>query len=86
MQTNQVINYLKKHRQGLDRDIAHDTGMTLFQIQKSIAELIENKLVSSCAVISFVDGVPVKGIFCRILGHVPHFAPCRKSNAVKNKI
>lgn len=80
MNNTPVIDYLKKHGQKLDREIAKDTGISLSQVRLSIAELQNTKEVSSCSVINFENGVAVEGLLCRISGYIPPAAPGRKAN------
>lgn len=79
MYTATVIQYLKKHGQKLDREIAKDTGITLAQVRVTISALELTKAVSSCNVINFERGVAVEGILCRISGYIPPAAPGRKA-------
>lgn len=74
-----VIQYLKKHGQKLDREIAKDTGISLPQVRIAIAELERTKAVSSCTVINFEGGVAIEGLLCRISGYIPPAAPGRKA-------
>ena len=80
MTTKLVLEYLKKHGQKLDREIAKSTGITLKQVHDSIAELETNKAVSSCSVTNFENGVAIEGRLCRISGYIPPAAPGRKSS------
>jgi transcription initiation factor IIE alpha subunit len=75
-----VLDYLKKHGQKLDREIAKSTGISLKQVHDSIAELETNKAVSSCSVTNFENGVAIEGRLCRISGYIPPAAPGRKSS------
>lgn len=78
MSTAQVLQYLKKHGQKLDREIAEDTGIPLKQVRFSVAELAEMKEVSNCSVVHYKDGKAIEGILCRISGYVPPVSPGRK--------
>ncbi|MFV1923076.1 MAG: ArsR family transcriptional regulator [Methylophilaceae bacterium] len=80
MTTKLVLDYLKKHGQKLDREIAKSTGISLKQVHDSIAELETNKAVSSCSVTNFENGVAIEGRLCRISGYIPPAAPGRKSS------
>ena len=79
MNTAPVMQYLKKHGQKLDREIAKDTGISLPQVHIAITTLELTKAVSSCKVINFEDGVAVEGLLCRISGYIPPAAPGRKA-------
>lgn len=74
-----IIQYLKKHGQKLDREIAKDTGISLSQVRLTIAELERTKAVSSCNVTNFEGGVAIEGMLCRISGYIPPAAPGRKA-------
>ena len=74
-----IIQYLKKHGQKLDREIAKDTGIPLSQVRLTISELERTKAVSSCNVINFEGGVAIEGMLCRISGYIPPAAPGRKA-------
>ena len=80
MNTALVLEYLKKHGQKLDREIAKSTGISLEQVHHSISELETNKAVSSCSVTNFENGIAIEGRLCRISGYIPPAAPGRKSS------
>ncbi len=80
MNTTLVLEYLKKHGQKLDREIAKSTGISLEDVNATIAELESTKAVSSCSVTNFEDGVAIEGRLCRISGYIPPAAPGRKSS------
>lgn len=80
MNTTLVLEYLKKHGQKLDREIAQSTGIPLEEVNHTIAELESSKAVSSCSVTNFEDGVAIEGRLCRISGYIPPAAPGRKSS------
>lgn len=73
-----VLEYLKKHGQRLDREIAKETGISLIQVRSAISELESTKSISSCSVTNFEDGVAIEGMLCRISGYIPPAAPGRK--------
>lgn len=80
MQKAVVLEYLKKHGQKLDRDIAKETGISLAQVHQYISELELTKAISSCSVTNFEDGVAIEGMLCRISGYIPPAAPGRKAS------
>ena len=82
MSTTKVLQYLRKHGQKLDREIAEDTGIPLKQIRFSVAELSAQKKISNCSVIHYKEGKPIEGLLCRVSGYIPPAAPGRKA-AVK---
>lgn len=73
-----VLEYLKKHGQRLDREIAKETGISLIQVRSAISELESTKSISSCSVTNFEDGIATEGMLCRISGYIPPAAPGRK--------
>ena len=74
-----ILQYMKKHGQKLDREIAKDTGLSLIQVRLAIAELKWLKEVSSCNVINFEDGLAIEGVLCRLSGYIPPAASGRKA-------
>lgn len=74
-----ILEYMKKHGQKLDREIAKDTGISLTEVRMTIAELERTKAVSSCNITNFEGGVAVEGILCRFSGYIPPAAPGRKA-------
>lgn len=78
MSTTQVLQYLRKHGQKLDREIAADTGIPLKQVRLSVAELSEQKEISNCSVIHYKEGKPIEGILCRVSGYILPASPGRK--------
>lgn len=81
MYISPILQYMKKHGQKLDREIAKDTGISLILVRLTIAELQCLKEVSSCNVINFEDGVATEGVLCRLSGYIPPAAPGRKASA-----
>ena len=56
MQSTTILQYMKKHGQKLDREIAKDTGIELPQVRLAITKLQSTKAVFSCNVINFENG------------------------------
>jgi hypothetical protein len=79
MQTNQVLDHLKKHGQLLDLEIASATGIALTQVRKSLADLTSRGEISLCSVTHFNGNKRIDGFQCRISGYVPPVAPGRKA-------
>ncbi|RIX48966.1 MAG: transcriptional regulator [Rhodocyclales bacterium GT-UBC] len=78
MHTAQVFEYLKKHGQLLDSEIASATGIELEQVRISISQLSSQGEISRCTVTSFKNGQPFEAIQCRIFGYFPPATPGRK--------
>lgn len=80
-----ILDYLKKHGQRLDSEIAKATGIPLPTVRLSISDLSARGELSKCGITRFVDGKPVEGLMCRIAGTIPPKAPGRKPGSpVKN--
>ena len=81
--TTNILQYLKKHGQQLDSEIAAATGIPLAKVRVSLAELSARGEISKCSVTRYTDGVPLEGMLCRIAGFIPPSAPGRKPGAKK---
>jgi len=81
MHTEQILEYLKKHGQLLDFDIAAATKLSLAEVRASISELSARGDISKCSVTSYAKGKAVEGFQCRVSGFVPRPAPGRKPAA-----
>jgi hypothetical protein len=78
MHTSEVYEYLKKHGQLLDLEIAAATGIPLADVRTSLSQLSAQGDISRCSVTSYTNGKPVEGFQCRIAGFIPRPAPGRK--------
>lgn len=74
----QILEYLKRHGQLLDSEIASATGISLKNVRASLSDLSVRGEISRCNVIKYSEGRPVEAIQCRISGYVPPAAPGRK--------
>ena len=79
MPTNQILQYLKKHGERLDTDIAEATGVKLAAVRIQLSELAAKGEVVVCQSILFVKGKKVERMVCRIAGYIPPATPGRKS-------
>jgi len=77
----EVLQYLKKHGQRLDSEIAAGTGMPLNQVQAHIAALAALGEISKCSVTRFNGEERFEGILCRPSGFSPPASPGRKPGA-----
>jgi predicted ArsR family transcriptional regulator len=75
MYTQTIIEYLKKHGQLLDSEIAEATGIPISEVHAALAELAAQGEISKCMVTSYVNGKPIEGLQCRLSGHSPRPAP-----------
>ena len=78
MHTTPILQYLKKHGQQLDSEIAAATGIPLPKVRISLSALSARGEISSCSVTRFNDGKPLVGMLCRVAGFIPPAAPGRK--------
>ena len=78
MHTTPILQYLKKHGQHLDSEIAASMGISLQNVRISLSELSSRGEISQCNVTRFNDGKPVEGILCRVAGSIPPSTPGRK--------
>ena len=78
MHTAPVFEYLKKHGQLLDLEIAAATGISIQDVRASLSELSAQGEISRCSVTTFKDGKPIESFQCRLSGYFPRPAPGRK--------
>lgn len=81
MHASPILQYLKKHGQQLDSEIAAGTGIPLSKVRVSLSELSARGEISRCSVTRFNDGKPFEGILCRVAGYIPPSTPGRKPGA-----
>jgi DNA-binding IclR family transcriptional regulator len=85
MPANKILQYLKKHGEQLDTEIADAIGITLTSTRSYLSELSGKGEVISCHTIRFVKGKKIEGLSCRLAGITPKAAPGRKSK-VQSKL
>jgi transcription initiation factor IIE alpha subunit len=78
---NEILQYLKKHGEKLDIEIAVATGISLTNVRLQLSELAAKGKIMTCQLTRYEKDKTVKGISCRIAGYIPPMAPGRKSNA-----
>lgn len=81
MHTSPILQHLKKHGQLTDRDIAIATGITLSDVQASLADLTARGEIMGCSVTRYLDGKPVAMMQCRASGTLPAVTPGRKPSS-----
>ena len=79
MHSTPILQYLKKHGQVVDYEIAAAMKIPLPEVRTSLSDLSARGEISRCSVTRFTDGKPVEGMQCRIAGTVPPKAPGRKA-------
>ena len=80
MHTTAILQFLKKHGQHLDSEIASATAIPLQSVRTSLSDLSSRGEISQCSVTRFTNGKPVEGILCRVAGSIPPKTPGRKPN------
>ena len=75
---NEILQYLKKHGERLDKEIAEDIGIPLATVHLHLADLKAKGLVMLCLSTKFVKGKETKAIICRIAGYIPPAKPGAK--------
>jgi len=78
---NEILQYLKKHGERPDSEIAVATGIPLADVHLHLSELTAKGAIMSCHSTRFVKGKKVEAIICRLAGFIPPAAPGRKSKA-----
>jgi hypothetical protein len=78
MHSTPILQYLKKHGQKIDWEIAAATSISLTHVRDTLIALSKLGEISRCIVTRFSDGKPVEGMQCRIAGTIPPQAPGRK--------
>lgn len=78
---NEILQYLKKHGEKLDAEIAEAAGLSLSKTRLHLAELAAKGEVIVCDSIRFEKGKKIEGIICRVSGYIPPAAPGRKAKA-----
>lgn len=73
-----ILQYLKKHGQQLDSEIAAATGIPLSQVRLSLLDLSARGEISRCSTTRYRDGKPIEGTLCRVAGYIPPATPGRK--------
>jgi predicted transcriptional regulator len=82
---NEILQFLKKHGERTDREIADALGIPLADMQLQLAELASKNQVMLCQSTKFVKGKEIKATICRIAGFTPPAAPGPKSGG-KSKV
>jgi len=78
---NEILQYLKKHGEKFDAEIAEAAGLSLSKTRLHLSELAAKGEVMLCDSIRFEKGKKIEGIICRVSGYIPPSAPGRKSKA-----
>ena len=81
MPATPIMQFLKKHGQAADRDIAAAIGHPVAAVRASLSELTQRGEVMGCSVTRYHDGQPIEQMLCRIAGTLPAVTPGRKPSA-----
>ncbi len=76
-----ILQYLRKHGQRLDAEIAEGTGIPLAKVRASLADLSARGEISQCSVTRFEGTEKIEGALCRVAGYIPPKTPGRKPGA-----
>ena len=75
----EILQYLKKHGEQLDTEIAKAVGISLAKVRLHLSELAAKGEVMACHSIRFKNGKKIEGIRCRLAGYIPPLTPGRKA-------
>jgi predicted ArsR family transcriptional regulator len=81
MHTSAILQYLSKHGQQVDYEIAAAMDLPLSDVRATLSALSKLGEISRCNVTRFIGGKPIEGMLCRIAGTIPPKAPGRKPGA-----
>jgi transcription initiation factor IIE alpha subunit len=77
----EILQYLSKHGERFDTEIAVATGMSRTSVLYYLSELASKGEIMTCLSIRFEKGRKIEGISCRLSGFIPPASPGRKSKA-----
>jgi predicted ArsR family transcriptional regulator len=75
----EILEYLKKHGQRLDLEIAKEMRVPLATVRQHLTALADRREAIVCKTIQFANGRQVEAWQGRISGFVPPAAPGRKA-------
>ena len=79
---NEILQYLKKHGECSDKEIADGIGIQIADLHIQLGELAAKNQIMLCQSTKFVKGKETTSIICRIAGYVPPAAPGRKKTGI----
>ena len=82
---NEILQYLSKHGQKLDIEIAAATGISLTDVRFQLSELATKGKIMTCQLTRYENEKTFEGISCRIAGCPPPAAPGRKRKSQFNR-
>jgi predicted ArsR family transcriptional regulator len=75
----ETLQYLKKHGQRLDVEVAKEMGVPLSTVRAHFVALVDSGQAIACNVTRFEKGRRIDAWQCRVAGYLPPAAPGRKS-------
>jgi len=66
-----ILDYLKKHGESVDTDIALATGLPLINVHQHLSELKAKSEIMYCHATRFEDGIKSEVMICRLVGNRP---------------
>ena len=75
---NKILDYLKKHGESHDTQIAEATGLTLGETRVLLAELDARNEIMTCHSTRYEKGEKIEGMNCRIAGYIVRAKPGAK--------
>ena len=79
---NEILQFLKKHGECSDKEIAEGIGIPIADLHIQLAELAGKNQIMLCQSTKFVKGKETKCLMCRIAGYVPPATPGRKKAGI----
>jgi hypothetical protein len=76
---SETLQFLKKHGQRLDFEVAKEMGVSLSTVRERVAALIDSGQAIVCTVTRFDNGKRIDAWQCRVAGYTPPAAPGRKA-------
>ena len=74
-----TLQYLKKHGQRLDLEIAKEMGVPLVTVRQRLTALADTRQAIVCNLTRFENGKKIEAWQCRASGFVPPAAPGRRA-------
>jgi hypothetical protein len=65
---DKILDYLKKHGEGLDTEISVATRIPLSNVHQHLIDLTAKKEVLTCHATRYVDCVKSEVLYCRLVG------------------
>lgn len=77
----EILQYLSKHGERIDTEIAVATGLSRSNVRFYLSELASKGEIMTCLSIRYEKGKKIEAISCRLTGFIPPASPGRKSKA-----